>query len=83
MTEVQPGPGWWKATDDEWYPPRWEYRWVQGYLNPKKGHEPIEAAVSELGLQGWEAVSLTSREPSSAVVGATFTVVLMKRPVTR
>lgn len=81
MTEITPGPGWWKATDGQWYPPRWEYTWVQGYLNPKKGHEPIELALEEHGLQGWEAVSYSGGE--HAAVSTAHVMVLMKRPLVR
>lgn len=79
MVEIERGPGWWQATDGRWYPPRWEYKWVDGWIHPKRGHEPLEPKVAELGLQGWEAMSMVARDPSSS--SAVYAVVLMKRPV--
>jgi hypothetical protein len=76
--EITPGPGWWKATDGEWYPPRWEYRWARGYLCAKKHLDNIEDVIVELGLQGWEAVGAIGE---SSGVSASSVSVLMKRPV--
>ena len=73
--------GWWKATDGNWYPPRWEYRWAKGWLNPKGGHEPIDTVLGELGAQGWEAVSYSGGDHAS-LTSASHVLVLMKRPVT-
>lgn len=28
MSDVSPGPGWWKASDGKWYPQKWEYQFV-------------------------------------------------------
>lgn len=70
-------PGWWQATDGEWYPPRWEYRWAVGHLHAKPHLEDIETVVSELGLQGWEAVDMVR----SQITTSNEVTVLMKRPV--
>jgi len=79
MSDMSMGQGWWQARDDKWYPPRWEYRWAKGWLNPKRSHEPIEELVKELGLRGWEAVSYSISD--NAISGSAHVVVLMKRPV--
>lgn len=57
MGEQERGAGWWKASDGEWYPPRWEYRWAVGYHRPRSSHIAIDALLAELGSQGWEAVN--------------------------
>lgn len=50
--EITPGPGWWKAADNEWYPPRWEYMWVRGFIDPTKKHqEDIKTELDEYGSQ--------------------------------
>ncbi len=79
MSDTSMGQGWWQASDGKWYPPRWEYRWARGWLNPKRGHEPIEELLKELGLRGWEAVSYSTGDHSS--IGASHVTVLLKRPV--
>lgn len=81
--EITPGPGWWKAADDEWYPPRWEYMWVRGYIGPqKKYHVDVEAELDELGSQGWEAVSAVSNDANAGLASSAHGVaVLMKRPL--
>ena len=79
MAEVERGAGWWKATDGEWYPPRWEYRWVGGYIPHKKPRpDMIEPLLAEAGAQGWEAVSAMG-DPSG--VSSFYVMVLIKRPV--
>lgn len=81
--EITPGPGWWKAADGEWYPPRWEYMWLRGHIDPqKKRHVDIEAELDELGSQGWEAVTAVSAEANAGVsITAYGVAVLMKRPL--
>lgn len=85
MAEITPGPGWWKAADDEWYPPRWEYRWVQGRLfkpdsksDPAKRDRDIERMLASLGSQGWEAVSTMG---DAVTMDNTAITVLVKRPL--
>ena len=68
MSENPPAPDWWLASDGQWYPPQWEYRWFTkeswnkgldvAHLNPA-----MQAAVDEataLGRQGWEMVNYTT-----------------------
>ena len=54
---TSPGPGWWLASDGQWYPQRWETTFVY-YTN-----ESLEAVIDEAsrltkeyGEQGWEIV---------------------------
>jgi hypothetical protein len=62
MSTTAPGPGWWLASDDNWYPPRWETKFVY-YTN-----ESLEAVVDEAtrqtqvyGEQGWEIVGSSAQ----------------------
>jgi hypothetical protein len=57
MSTPSPGPGWWLASDGNWYPQRWETSFVH-YTN-----ESLEAVIDEAGRQtkfygeqGWEIV---------------------------
>jgi hypothetical protein len=52
-----PGPGWWLASDGQWYPPRWESTFIY------RTHESLQTVVEEAALlsktygeQGWEIV---------------------------
>lgn len=74
MAEQERGPGWWKASDDRWYPPRWEYRLVTLTLLFKGGQSAADKELAELGSQGWEAVGITGEANKSGMV-------LMKRPI--
>lgn len=73
---IQIGPGWWRASDGDWYPPRWEYHWATGLFGqlPHKRHPDIEDVLADLGSQGWEAVTMTDS-------GGGHVRVLMKRPI--
>jgi hypothetical protein len=58
MSTPSPGPGWWLASDGNWYPPRWETNFVY-YTN-----ESLQAVIDEAtrmtkayGEQGWEIVN--------------------------
>lgn len=58
MTTVSPGPGWWLASDGNWYPQRWESMFVHYTA------ESLEAVLDEVGRQtkgygdqGWEIVN--------------------------
>lgn len=57
MSTPSPGPGWWLASDNQWYPPRWENRFI---YNTNESLESLIAEVSELtksyGEHGWELV---------------------------
>lgn len=77
MADVTPGPGWWRASDGEWYPPRWEYRWVRAWLGAKPHLDNVETILAELGRQGWEAVSIQG----GASISSEAVAVLMKRPI--
>jgi len=57
MSTPAPGPGWWLASDGNWYPQRWESLFVS-YTN-----ESLQAVIDEAshltkayGEQGWEIV---------------------------
>jgi hypothetical protein len=48
-------PGWWQASDGEWYPQKWEYTWTSHY-----GRDALNVVMNkadELGQNGWEMVS--------------------------
>jgi hypothetical protein len=58
MSTPSPGPGWWLASDGQWYPQRWETKFVH-YTN-----ESLDALLAEAtpqlnayGEQGWEVVA--------------------------
>lgn len=78
MSDQSLGPGWWRATDGRWYPPRWEYDLASGHLNPKRHQENIYDLVNEMGRQGWEAVGIIGEGQAST---APHVTVLMKRPL--
>jgi hypothetical protein len=77
MSDQSQGAGWWKATDEKWYPPRWEYDLAHGYINPKPHLEGITELLDEMGRQGWEAVGVIGKSSSMAE----HVTVLMKRPL--
>jgi hypothetical protein len=62
MSTPSPGPGWWLASDGNWYPQRWEYR---TFSFNGSGNDPNEAIVvvknqaNEYGQEGWELVNFT------------------------
>lgn len=74
MSEQSQGPGWWQATDGQWYPPRWEYRLETLSLLLKSGNQAAAERMNELGRQGWEAVGLAGEPHKSGMV-------LFKRPL--
>jgi hypothetical protein len=78
MSDQSLGSGWWQATDEKWYPPRWEYDLAHGYMNAKPHLEDIYDLVNEMGRQGWEAVGVIGETRSNS---ATHVTVLMKRPL--
>ena len=85
MTEVTPGPGWWQASDGEWYPPRWEYRWVHGRVyspgsktRPERRENDLEIVLPDLGAEGWEVVSMMGQAVTADNTAAS---VLLKRPL--
>ena len=57
MSTVSPGPGWWLASDDNWYPQRWESMFIY------QTNESLQAVIDEAALLtktygelGWEIV---------------------------
>jgi hypothetical protein len=57
MSTPSPGPGWWLASDGNWYPQRWETTFIY------QTNESLPAVVEEAsrlakgyGEQGWEIV---------------------------
>jgi hypothetical protein len=57
MSTPYPGPGWWLASDDNWYPQRWESMFIS------QTNESLQAVIDEAsrltktyGEQGWEIV---------------------------
>jgi hypothetical protein len=61
MTTASPGPGWWLASDGNWYPQRWEYKCTSAWNqpSPKDATNAIEQFVDEMGQEGWEMVNFT------------------------
>lgn len=58
MSTPSPGPGWWLASDGQWYPQRWEHKFV--YYTNESLDAVLEEATRQLNLygeQGWECVS--------------------------
>ena len=55
MNNPSPGPGWWMASDGNWYPQKWEYTCYQHY-----GEDALNQLMHKadaLGQLGWEMVS--------------------------
>jgi hypothetical protein len=72
MSTPSPGPGWWQASDGEWYPQDWEYRyffWKDEDLQVVADKALEESTIQ--GQQGWEMVSssLTHTEVGSKKSG--------------
>jgi hypothetical protein len=58
MSSPSPGPGWWMASDGQWYPQQWEYFWCT-----RSGSDAIKdmgEKADELGRQGWEMVNIST-----------------------
>jgi hypothetical protein len=55
---TSPGPGWWLASDDQWYPQRWENTFI---YHTNESLKTLIEEVSDLtktyGEQGWEIVN--------------------------
>jgi hypothetical protein len=58
MSTPSPGPGWWLASDGQWYPQRWENIFIHNT------NESLQALIDEVGTltktygeQGWEIVN--------------------------
>jgi hypothetical protein len=62
MTDASPGPGYWKASDGKWYPPKWEYKSILKYdNNTSVALQWVEERADQLGQQGWEMVNHTQQ----------------------
>jgi hypothetical protein len=59
MNASSPGPGWWLASDGNWYAQRWEYTTPSAYNQPsvQAAMEAIRPILNENGQAGWELVS--------------------------
>ncbi len=83
MTEGSPGPGWWVASDGQWYPPKWEYHYYATTVGRDVGSAFQEAlpALSSFGEQGWEVVNFNVLQDAQMRLGHTLSIVfMMKRP---
>jgi hypothetical protein len=70
-----PGPGWWMASDRQWYPQQWEYNCYE-YWGQDTSQILQEALpkLDQLGSKGWEMVSHSvSWTPSTDGLLFTFT----------
>lgn len=67
-----PGPGWWQASDGNWYPQQWEYTWLTSGAHKlvKDAVEYVWQQATTYGLQGWEMVNYTVEYHSSAGSGS-------------
>jgi len=65
MSSPSPGPGWWLASDGNWYPQKWEYKFE--YQAGADSLQKMELAADSLGQQGWEMVNLTYHTGATAV----------------
>lgn len=83
MTDTSPAAGWWKASDGQWYPPRWEYHYHATPVGRDVGRVLQEAmpALASFGDQGWELVNFNVLLDAKMTVGHSLSVVfLLKRP---
>ena len=65
MSKPSPGPGWWLASDGNWYPQKWEFTFE--YHAGGDSLEKMELAADSLGQQGWEMVNMTYHTGATAV----------------
>jgi hypothetical protein len=83
MTETSPGPGWWTASDGQWYPPQWEYHYHATATGRDVGRALQDAmpALASFGEQGWEVVNFNVLQDAQLSLGHTLSLVfLLKRP---
>jgi hypothetical protein len=71
MSTPSPGPGWWQASDGNWYPQKWEYTTDMAWSQPhiKAAAEAMEPAVTTRGQKGWEMVNFTVSCQQAAGIG--------------
>ena len=73
-----PGPGWWMASDGNWYPQQWEYACCSEDGRNAMNHLLEHAA--RLGLEGWEMVGIsTVQRTATAELHAVYAY--FKRPI--
>jgi len=75
MSSPSPGPGWWLASDDKWYPQQWEYTWE--YASGKNTLNDLMHKADALGQTGWEMVSFSYIDLAQSERAAAF----FKRPL--
>ena len=55
---TSPGPGWWLASDDQWYPQRWENTFIYHTNESLKALiDDVSTLTKTYGEQGWEIVN--------------------------
>ena len=55
---TSPGPGWWLASDGQWYPQRWETTFVyETNESLKELIDEVSRLTKTYGEQGWEIVN--------------------------
>jgi hypothetical protein len=83
MTEISPDPGWWMASDGQWYPPQWEYHYhaTETGRDANRAFQEAMPALASFGEQGWEVVNFTVLQDAQMRIGHTLSLVfLLKRP---
>lgn len=83
MTEPSPGPGWWIASDGQWYPPKWDYHHHATATGRSVDSAFQEAmpTLASLGEQGWEVVNCNVVQDAQVRIGHTVSLTfLLKRP---
>ena len=60
ISSPSPGPGWWLASDGNWYPQRWETYFIYcTNESPQALVEEVAGMCQTYGGQGWEIVNST------------------------
>lgn len=80
MTNPSPGPGWWMASDGNWYPQRWEYKTITAWDHPtvEAASKALTDLVTRLGQEGWEMVNYTANPTWAPKTGAGSSTELKK-----
>jgi hypothetical protein len=76
MTETSPGPGWWMASDGQWYPPQWEYHYYATATSRgiDQAFQEAMPALASFGTQGWEVVNFSVVQDAQIRVGHTLSL---------
>ncbi len=88
MTDTpSPGSGWWRASDEKWYPQRWEYTQFtasgEGRSCTSLAYDSALQQLNALGTQGWELVDWTASSGGSSIAYLDYWCnvrCIMKRP---